>query len=193
MADTTTTTTATIKADIVFSQQQSFGGSASNIVMQGATDYSISVSSGSGNEVREIDSIFNLGGITIASGETRSYNLNGLDQASFGANYTIALTGLKSLVIRNHSTGVNEMLTLKATGTSAFTNMFHGGSGGPEGIKISPGGAYFYSDPYWGTPVTASNKILNLTNVGSGSGINNYNTGIQVSIIIAGTSGTGGY
>jgi hypothetical protein len=168
MADTTTTTTATIKADIVFSQQQSFGGSASNIVMQGATDYSVSVSSGSGNEVREIDSIFNLGGITIASGETRSYNLNSLDQASFGAN-------------------------LKATGTSAFTNMFHGGSGGPEGIKISPGGAYFYSDPYWGTPVTTSNKILNLTNVGSGSGINNYNTGIQVSIIIAGTSGTGGY
>tara|TARA_R110000824_G_scaffold60876_5_gene162540 strand:+ start:65 stop:640 length:576 start_codon:yes stop_codon:yes gene_type:complete len=188
-----TTTTATIRADVVFSQQQSFGASASNIVMQGSTDYSVPLNSGSGKEVREIDSIFNVGNFIIASGETESYDLSSLTQSAFGSNYSISLTGLKGLVIRNHATGVNEMLTLKATGANAFTSIFNGGSGGPEGIKISPGGAYFYSDPYWGTPVTASNKILNLTNVGSGSGVNNYNTGLLVSIVIAGTSGTGGY
>ena len=85
------------------------------------------------------------------------------------------------------------MLLVKATGTNAFTNIFHGGSGGPEGVKIGPGGAYFYSDPYAGTPVTATNSVLNLINAGSGSGPENYNEGIAVSIIIAGTSGTGGY
>ena len=60
-----TTTTATIRADVVFSQQQSFGASASNIVMQGSTDYSVPLNSGSGKEVREIDSIFNVGNFII--------------------------------------------------------------------------------------------------------------------------------
>jgi len=193
MAESPVTTTATIKADIVFTQQQTYGFSASNLVLQGSTDYSVSVSSGSGAEVREIDSIFNIGGSTVPSGATGVYDLSSLAQSSFGASYSMTLTGLKALIIRNHATGVNEMLTLKATGTNAFTNLFHGGSGGPVGVKIPPGGAYFYSDPFWGTPVTASNSVLNLINVGSGLGDENYNTGIAVSIIIAGTSGTGGY
>jgi hypothetical protein len=193
MADSPVTTTATIKADVVFSQQQTYGFSASNLMLQGSTDYSVSLVSGSGIEVREIDSIFNIGGLSIASGATGVYDLRSLSQSSFGTSYSVPLSGLKGLIIRNHATGVNEMLTLKATGTNAFTNLFHGGTGGPVGVKIPPGGAYFYSDPFWGTPVTASNSVLNLINVGSGSGINNYNTGIQVSIIIAGTSGTGGY
>ena len=193
MPDSPTTTTATIKADIVFTQQQTYAYSASNLVMQGSTDYSASLVSGSGIQVREIDAIYNIGGLTIASGDTGVYDLRDLQQSSFGANYSLALTGIKGLIIKNHSTGLNEILTLKATGTNAFTNIFHGGSGGPQGVKIGPGGAYFYSDPFWGTPVTSSNSVLNLINVGSGSGAQNYNTGIPVSIIIAGTTGTGGY
>jgi len=193
MPDSPVTTTATIKADIVFSQQQTYAYSASNIVLQGSTDYSTSLVSGSGSEVRQIDSIYNIGGVTIASGATGVYDLRNLKQAVFGSQYTLSLTGLKGLIIENRATGVNEVLLLKATGTNAFTNIFHGGSGGPEGVKIGPGGAYFYSDPYAGTPVTATNSVLNLINAGSGSGPENYNEGIAVSIIIAGTSGLGGY
>jgi len=193
MPDSPVTTTATIKADIVFSQQQTYAYSASNIVLQGSTDYSTSLISGSGSEVRQIDSIYNIGGLTIASGATGVYDLRNLSQDVFGSQYTLSLTGLKGLIIENRATGVNEVLLLKATGTNAFTNIFHGGSGGPEGVKIGPGGAYFYSDPYAGTPVMATNSVLNLINAGSGSGAQNYNTGIPVSIIIAGTSGLGGY
>ena len=193
MPDSPTTTTATIKADIVFTQQQTYAYSPSNLVMQGSTDYSASLVSGSGIQVREIDAIYNIGGLTIPSGDTGVYDLRDLQKSSFGANYSLALTGIKGLIIKNPSTGLNEILTLKATGTNAFTNIFHGGSGGPQGVKIGPGGAYFYSDPFWGTPVTSSNSVLNLINVGSGSGEENYNTGIPVSIIIAGTTGTGGY
>ena len=193
MPDSPVTTTATIKADIVFSQQQTYAYSASNIVLQGSTDYSTSLVSGSGSEVRQIDSIYNIGGVTIASGATGVYDLRNLSQNVFGSQYALVLTGIKGLIIENRSTGVNEVLLLKATGTNAFTNLFHGGSGGPEGVKIGPGGVYFYSDPYAGTPVTATNSVLNLINAGSGSGEENYNEGIAVSIIIAGTSGTGGY
>ena len=64
------TTTATIKADIVFDQQQSFSQSTSNLVLQGSTDYTVSLINGSGSGVREIDSIYNLGGSIIASGGT---------------------------------------------------------------------------------------------------------------------------
>tara|TARA_R110000851_G_scaffold27017_1_gene76219 strand:+ start:5614 stop:6195 length:582 start_codon:yes stop_codon:yes gene_type:complete len=193
MPDSPVTTTATIKADIVFSQQQTYAYSSSNIVLQGSTDYSTSLVSGSGSEVRQIDSIYNIGGVTIASGATGVYDLRNLKQDVFGSQYTLSLTGIKGLIITNQATGINEMLLVKATGTNAFTNIFHGGSGGPEGVKIGPGGAYFYSDPYAGTPVTATNSVLNLINAGSGSGPENYNEGIAVSIIIAGTSGTGGY
>ena len=189
----TTNTTATIKADIVFSQQETYTYSSSNIILQGSTGYSTSLVSGSGSEVRQIDSIYNIGGVTIASGATGVYDLRNLKQDVFGSQYTLSLTGIKGLIITNQATGINEMLLVKATGTNAFTNIFHGGSGGPEGVKIGPGGAYFYSDPYAGTPVTATNSVLNLINAGSGSGPENYNEGIAVSIIIAGTSGLGGY
>tara|TARA_R110000824_G_scaffold15208_2_gene64126 strand:- start:476 stop:1048 length:573 start_codon:yes stop_codon:yes gene_type:complete len=189
----TTNTTATIKADIVFSQQQTYDYSNSNIVIQGSTDYSAPLVSGSGTEVRQIDSIYNVGGMTIASGATGVFDLRNLSQAAFSSQYSLSLTGVKGLIIENRATGVNEILLLKATGTNAFTNMFHGGSGGPQGVKIGPGGAYFYSDPYAGTPVSAANSVLNLINAGSGSGAQNYNTGISVAIIIAGTTGTGGY
>jgi len=176
------TTTATIKADIIFDQQQSFSQSTSNLVLQGSTDYTVSLSSGSGAEVREIDAIYNLGGSIISSGGTATYDLRALDQPSFGTNYTISLTGLKGLIIRNHNTGITETLSLKATGANAFTNLFNGGSGN---VNIPAGGSYFYSDPFYGTAVTASNKVLTLTSTGSG-------TGVLVSVIIAGISGTGG-
>jgi hypothetical protein len=91
------------------------------------------------------------------------------------------------MVIRNHNTGQFDTLTLKTTGTNAFTNLLNGGSGGLNGIKIAPGGAYFYSDPYFGTAVATNNKIISIGNEGNGTN----NTGIAVSIIIAGTTGLG--
>ena len=191
--DSPTVTTATMKADIVFSQQQTYAYSNSNIVLQGSADYTTSLVSGSGTEVRQIDSIYNVGSLCICSGCTGVLDLRNLTQPAFGGSYTLALTGIKGLIITNQATGINEMLLVKATGTNAFTNIFHGGSGGPQGVKIGPGGVYFYSDPYAGTPVTASNSKFYLVNPGSGRPPDNYNTGICVSIIIAGTSGLGGY
>ena len=191
------TTNATVSADIDFVQQGTSTYSRAFTNLQGSIGYSVGITGGSGDGLRQTDSIYNLAGHIIPSGETRQYDLRSLTQEPFGASYTITLTGLKAIVIRNHNTGLNEFLLLKATGTNAFTNLFRGvpdDGAGSGNIRIEPGGAYLYSNPYYGLPVTSTNRNLYLTNLGSGAAYGShafYNTGIAISIVAAGTSGVG--
>jgi len=181
------TTTATVSADIDFVQQGTSTYSRAFTNLQGSIGYSVGLIGGSGSGDREIDCIYNLAGYVIPSGETREYNFRSLSQGAFGASYTIALTGMKAMIIRNHNTGIREILHLKATGLG-FSGLFHGESGN---VRIEPGGAYSYTNPYFGLAVPVNESKLQITNVGSGSGAQNYNTGIAVSIVAAGTSGLG--
>ena len=181
------TTTATVSADIDFVQQGTSTYSRAFTNLQGSIGYSVGITGGSGSADRQTDSIYNLAGYVVPSGETREYDFRSLTQEAFGATYTIALTGLKAMVIRNHNTGVGEILNLKATGLG-FSGLFHGQSGN---VRIEPGGVYTYTNPYFGLQVPENQSKIQITNIGSGSGAQNYNTGIAVSIVAAGTSGTG--
>ena len=185
------TTNCTVSADIDFVQQGTSTYSRAFTNLQGSIGYSVGITGGSGGGDRQADSIYNIAGYVIPSGETREYNFTSLAQEAFGSSYTIAYTGLKSMVIRNHNTGVGEVLHLKATGVSGFSGLFHNGSGD---TRIEPGGVYLYTNPYFGIAVPSSGaNTLYVTNVGSGAASPslNYNTGIAISIIAAGTSGTG--
>jgi len=186
---TSTSTRATLSADIDFFQESVSTYSSSFLNLQGNAGYAVSVTGGSGWYRGQIDSVYNLNGYVIPSGETRDYNFRALSGEAFGAPYSIVMTGLKGLIIRNHNTGINEMLVLKATGTNAFTNLFHGSGSG--NIRIEPGGMYMYTNPLYGLAIEDANKTLYITNVGSGSGAQGSNTGIAISIVAIGTSGTG--
>jgi hypothetical protein len=181
------TTTATVSSDIDFVQQGTSEYSRAFTNLQGSVGYSIGMVGGSGAGYRQIDCIYNLGGYVVPSGETREYDFRALYQEAFGSSYTISLTGLKAMIIRNNNTGINEILHLKATGLG-FSGLFHGDSGN---VRIEPGGVYAYTNPYFGVAVSDNESKLQITNVGSGSGAENYNTGISISIVAAGTSGTG--
>lgn len=181
------TTTATVSSDIDFVQQGTSEYSRAFTNLQGSIGYSVGMVGGSGSGYREIDCIYNLGGYIVPSGETREYDFRSLTQEAFGAYYTIAMTGLKAMVIRNNNTGINEILHLKATGLG-FSGLFHGDSGN---VRIEPGGVYSYTNPYFGVAVPDNKSKLQITNVGSGSGAQHYNTGISVSIVAVGISGTG--
>lgn len=186
------TTTATVKADIDFLQQASSTYSAAFTNLQGSIGYSVGMTGGSGESVLQSDCIYNLAGYVISSGGTREYDFRSLSQDAFGSDYTMAMTGLKALVIRNHNTGVNEILHLKATGLNGFSGLFHGESGN---LRIEPGSVYMYTNPYFGINVSANESKLQITNVGSGGTGDGStwtgNTGIAISIVAAGTSGIG--
>tara|TARA_R100000995_G_C3446464_1_gene105919 strand:+ start:48 stop:617 length:570 start_codon:yes stop_codon:yes gene_type:complete len=181
-------TTATVRSDIDFNQDTTYQYTDTVASFNGSLGYVIGLSSGTGT--RQIDGVYEDAGRKIGSGNSYEYNLKALQQYSFGTSYNVSLTGIKSLVIRNENTGTNEMVTLAPTGSNGFTNLLHGGTGGPEGIKIAPGSVYQFTDTYYGTPVTANNRTLTITNVGSGSGAQNYNTGIAISIIVVGNTGS---
>lgn len=191
-------TSATISADIDFFQQASSVYSNSFLNLQGSLGYSIGVTGGSGFAHSQIDSIYTLNGHVVPSGETYHWDFKALSGEAFGANYSIQMTGLKAIIIRNNNTGINEVLVLKATGTDAFTNLFH--SSGSGNLRIDPGGIYMYSNPLYGVEVSSTNKNLYVTNVGSGASYGadglvwgappGYNTGIAISVIAVGTTGS---
>ena len=185
------TTSATIKADIDFFQQSSSTYASAYTNLQGSIGYSVGVTGGSGFGVSQTDCIYNLAGYIIPSGETREYDFRSLSQDAFGSPYNLSMTGVKAIMIYNHNTGVQEVLHLKATGLG-FSGLFHGESGN---LRIEPGSIYTYTNPVFGIEVPENKSRLQITNVGSGGtgeGLTwTGNTGIAISIVSAGTSGTG--
>lgn len=179
-------TTATVSADIVFQQQDTDPKSTTNF--QGSIGYSESLVSGTGVDVKQIDSVYNLQDYIIPSGGTGTFNFKDLQQSIFNTSITIPMTGLKSLVISNKNTGIAEYLLINTTGSNAFTNLFNGGTGN---VKVNAGGAFVYADPLWGSAVTASNKYLYVVNAGKEHGNDTANTGIKVSVVAVGITGLG--
>jgi len=182
---------ATISADINFYQEARGAYANTFLNLQGSLGYSMGVSGGSGEGPSQIDCIYSIASYTIPSGDTRQYDFKNLSGEGLASVYAISLTGLKGLVIRNHNTGQNEILLLEATGANAFTHLISGN------VIIEPGGLYMYSNPLYGAAVTDTNKNLYITNIGSGAAFGahgvppGYNSGINISIIAVGVSGTG--
>jgi len=179
-------TTATLSADISFKQQDLNTNSTNNF--QGNVGYSVALASGTGTLPKQIDSVYNLQEYVLASGATGTFNFQSLSQNIFNGTITLPMTGIKSLIIRNHNTGTNEYLLLAATGLQGFTNLFNGETGN---VRVHPGGAYFYTDPYNGTAVTSANKYLHVMNAGPDHGNAAENTGIKITVVAVGITGIG--
>lgn len=130
----------------------------------------------------------------IASGTTLALNFAEISQPIVGSQFTIAFTGIKSLIIFNQNTGVGQQVAVRTTGDNALSGMFNGGTGN---VLIKPEGSYMYSDIYHGLSVgTGANQqrniyIGNTVDVmppygGAGSA---YSTGVKVTVIAVGVSG----
>ena len=186
---TNISTTATITSDIDFYQSDASTYSNAFRNVQGSIGYKVGVTGGSGAAYSQADAIYNLAGYVIASGANREYDFKSLPQESVGSSYVISMTGLKALIIRNHNTGVNEILRLRATGLG-FSGLFHGQAGD---ARIEPQGVYMYTNPIFGLPIPSGGSWIQIHNVGSGAPTPspNYNTGIAISIVAVGTSGLG--
>ena len=182
-------TTATVTSDIDFFQSESSTYSTAFRNLQGSIGYKIGITGGSGGGYSQADSVYNLAGYVVASGGVREYDFRSLSQDAVGSAYVVSMTGLKALVIRNHNTGVNEVLQLKATGLG-FSGLFHGQAGD---ARIEPQGVYMYTNPIFGLPIPSGGSWIQIHNVGSGAPTPspNYNTGIAISIVAVGTSGLG--
>ena len=117
---------------------------------------------GSGNF--EIDAAVKSTGV-LPSGGATIFNLNAMQNESFGKSSTVAFSGIKTITVSNTSTVQGRDINIRATGSNAFTNLFNGGSGN---LLIKPYSSFSYNDPY-GLDVTSTQKNISLFDV-SGSG-----------------------
>jgi hypothetical protein len=109
----------------------------------------------------------------LDSGGTNYYNITGLPVSVFGNSYVETINNVRLLYIENLSSGTGYNIAVRATGTNAFTNIFNGGSGN---LVIGPNSPFLIGNYYTGFPVSATNKMLSIYDIG-GSGAT-YKIGI---------------
>jgi hypothetical protein len=112
----------------------------------------------------EIDAAIKSTGV-LPSGGSVVLNLNAMTNTSFGITSTVAFSGIKTVTVYNRSTVKNRDISIRATGSNAFTNLFNGGSGN---LLIKPYSSFTYNDPYK-LSVSSTQKNISLFDV-SGSG-----------------------
>lgn len=115
---------------------------------------------------------------TLSSGEDTTLDLTSLSTTLFSTSITQSFTGIKDFLLLNNSTGVNYKVSVAATGSNGFTNLFNGESGN---LVIYPNSVMHYTAWTSGWNVTADNKELTVRDIGG--------QGAEVSMFLAGTSG----
>ena len=115
---------------------------------------------------------------TLGSGLDTTLDVTALTSTVFGETITQTFTGIKDFLVKNNETGVNSRISILATGTNAFNNIFDGGSGN---LIVHPSSAYHRIIWVSGINVSADNKNLIVRDVGG--------QGASVSVFLAGTSG----
>tara|TARA_R100000005_G_C4995849_1_gene202715 strand:+ start:493 stop:1008 length:516 start_codon:yes stop_codon:yes gene_type:complete len=167
-------TTANLSVDTTYNQKDTSTSVSDS--RTGNLGYTSSLTSGTGS--LQIDAVFNLDTYAIVSGDELSLDLTSLSQPMLGATLDVSFNNLKSIAIRNTSTTVGEDISIRATGSNAFTAPFNGGSGN---LLVKPASSYIYSDPYTGATVDSSNKNFQITNEGTGT--------ININIVAVGVTG----
>lgn len=102
---------------------------------------------------------------TLPSGGSVTIDLTSMSKEFMDYTATVRFSGVKNLCISNASTVEGRDISVRATGSNAFTSMFNGGSGN---MLVKPYSSYVYNDPY-GTRTSSTKKTLTLFDV-SGSG-----------------------
>lgn len=156
-------TTATISSDIVFQQQETEAFSLDN--RQGSIGYSQALTSGTGD--LEINAVYNLQSQTISPNSSYSIDFNDISQPIVGGAMPLSFTKIRSITVHNAASITGEDLSVRSTGSNAFTEPFNGASGN---ILVKPASTYSYSDPYTGATVNGSNKNFQVYNNGTGTG-----------------------
>ena len=123
---------------------------------------------------------------TLASGETLALSFLSIPhQAITGGEVNRNFTHINAFYFESTSaTGVDDKFIIRATGTDAFTNLFYGGSGGPDGYPVKAYSPFNYVD-YYGTDVAVGNRALTIYNAGySGSP-----SGLDYKYMVVGATG----
>lgn len=165
-------TTATLSADIVFSQQDTSTNTLDT--RAGALSYSQSLSAGIAST--QIDAAWNLT-TGISAGAAVYLDFTALSQEIFDSSYTINFTGVRGFAIKNSANSGGEDIAIKATGSDALTALFNG----TGNLLVKPSSSFLYSDPYGAVDVDSSNKNIQIHNNGTEE--------ISVSVIAVGVSG----
>ncbi len=166
------TATATIKNDINFTLIK-MGANSQN--ESAALNYTRSLTSGTGSLM------INYGVIhsgTLGANGKAYIDLRAMEKSVFDTTSTIQFSKIKSIVVENNETTYNYDINIHATGGTAFTGMFNGGSGA---LVVKPYGVHQYSDPISGTTVDASNRQITVEEV------NGY--GADYTIVVVGVTG----
>jgi len=152
--------TATIENDVNFTLIKT-GANTQN--ESASLDYSQALTNGTGSLQ------VNYGVIasgTLPSGGKEIFNLQALEKVVFGTNASIQFSKVKSIVVENMETVFGADIAIHATGGTAWTEPWNGGSGNQ---LIKPYAVWQYSDPISGASVGASDRQFTLEDV-SGTG-----------------------
>ena len=119
---------------------------------------------------------------TLAAGSTLTMNFFAAPhQAITGGDVTRQFTHINAFYFEPTSaTGTNDTFIIRASGSNAFTNLFYGGSGGPDGYPVRAYSPFVYTD-YYGTEVTPLNKFIQINNSSS--------TGLDYKYMVVGFTG----
>ena len=101
----------------------------------------------------------------LSSGGAVQIDLYSVQQKTIGSTQNVSFTGVKNFTVYNLSTTEGYDFAVRATGTNACTNLFHGGSGN---LLVKPYSSFSYSDPYKGFTVSSSHRNVYLNDLGSG-------------------------
>lgn len=151
---------ATKISSVNFTLSETNGNEA--ISLSDSSSASMAYIYGTGNS--EITNCISITG-TLPSGGSTQIDLYSIDQTTFGTTQSIAFTGIKNFTLQNTSRTKGYDFTVAATGGSACTNLFNGGSGN---LLVKPYSDFSYNDPFDGFVVNSSQRYVYLNDAGSG-------------------------
>ena len=131
---------------------------------------SISIPSGTGGTPTNYFNSYAKSTGTLAAGIGMTMNFYGLSHQSItGVDVTRQFTHINAFYFEPTSaTGITDTFIMRASGADAFTNLFYGGSGGPDGHPVRAYSPFAHTN-YYGTEVTAFNKFIQIHNSGTGN------------------------
>lgn len=174
----TITSTNTLTTDISYSASEVNGNTQRS--ENDSLGYSVSFTEGTG--LGQVNARVKNTGI-IASGQTLIIDFENITKETFGSSYAINFQKVKSFVFYNESTGITDKVYVRATGASAITGFFNGGSGN---VIINPYGSYVYSNYYGDVESNASHRYLSFVNASTETGTSGN---LEYSYILIGVTG----
>jgi hypothetical protein len=104
----------------------------------------------------------------LDSGSYVNIDLTSIEKDSFNVDGVADFSGVRFIGVINDSTASGYDISITATGSNPFTDLFNGGSGN---LLIKPSSFFAYNDPYGSLRTSTSSKNIQINDVG-GSGAN---------------------